>query len=1117
VHRRMLRTLSAVAMSVTLLVGLVGSAIAEDPGSSFTVVSLTPDGEPIQAAKSRSGRLAQTDPELLNRTDSTPVNVLVKLDYDAVASYAGDVDGLAATSPEITGRSLRANQAAVDAYLRFIERQEQTAKTAVERTVPGAVVGVSYQLAYGGFSMRLPANQVDSLLAIDGVTAVQLDRLEQPLTDASPEFIGAPQAWAQISDSTTAGEGVIVGVLDTGIWPEHPSFADNGISHPGGSYECQFGDGSDPALGDPFNCNNKLIGAYAFLNTYLVFGPPLLAEFCDEARTQCSARDSNGHGTHTAGTAAGSHVEEAVLLGVDRGPISGIAPGAHVIAYRVCLDAGCFQSDSVAAVNQAIADGVDVINFSISGGVNAFTDPVELAFLDAYAAGILVNASAGNSGPGRGTAHHAGPWTNTVGASTSNRHFLTELVLTGDDDASLALTGATVTAGVDPAAEVVLAQHVPGYGDPLCLTSLPDDSATGLVVACERGLIARVDKSLHVEPSGAVGMILYNLDPARGTGLNTDNHFIPSVHIDVADGVAFVDFMTANETVSASWTEGVASEVPGDVMAGFSSRGPVGDFLKPDVTAPGVQILAGNSPEPVGAGAGLSGQLFQAIQGTSMSSPHAAGVAALVKAAHPGWSPGQIKSALMTSSVQGVLKEDSLTPSTPFDRGAGSVRANRALNPTFLFDVQADDYYASAADPLGRLHLNLPSIYADPMPGGVVTQRTITNVTGTGQPVQITSQAPAGVTISVSPNNFAIGHGESRTLTITVSAPNLPDGDYFGQITVSPKKGGYLPAVLPVAFHKTDAPVTLDHACDPTTVERNVATSCEVSATNLAPVPAAVNLSVSGPTNRRIEVRNVSAPGVPSGNGFTWSGTLTPAFAPAIDAIEAGGQPFGYVPLSGFGVAPVAGMGDETIANFTVPEFLYGSEPYSRIGFTSNGYAVVGGGTAADVSFNPQTFPNPARPNNVLAPFWTDLDLSTGGAFRVATLSAAPNTWLVGDWEAAPTWESGGAVTNSFQVWILLGATEEITFTYGALGGPDSIGLTVGAENRDGTSGVNLGVMPAQGDRYQILTSPPEPGGSVTISYDAVSRHRGTHQLTASLTSNLFSGTAVKVVHITVE
>ncbi|MGH2386084.1 MAG: S8 family serine peptidase, partial [Candidatus Limnocylindria bacterium] len=567
-HQRGLRTITALLMSFGLLLSLFGTAIAIEPTSDFTATELSPEGEPIEAAKSQSGQIAQTDPALLERTDSTPVSVFVKLDYDAVASYAGGIEGLAPTSPEVTGKPLDENQAAVDAYLSYAEAVETEARDAIEAAVPQSTTLDSFQVVYGGVTAVVPANKIRDVLSVDGVVAIQEDSLEQPLTDATPDFIGATDAWSQISDPTTAGEGVIVGVLDTGIWPEHPSLVDNGIDHPGGVYGCEFGDGSDPLLGDPFTCNDKLIGAYAFVDTYMAVIGAIDGEFCNNDTGECSARDANGHGTHTSTTAAGSHVDEVDLLGFDRGPISGIAPGAHVIAYRVCLNQGCFQSDSVAAVEQAIEDGVDVLNFSISGGSSAYTDPVELAFLDAYAANILVNASAGNAGPGAGTANHAGPWTNTVGASTSDRHFLTTLGLTADGGAGLDVIGATVTDGVDAPADVILAQDVPGYDDPLCQEPLPADSAVGQVVACERGVIARVDKSRHVEPSGAVGMILYNLDPARGTGLNTDNHFIPSVHIDVADGEAFVAFMAANTGVKARWDEGTATEVPGDVMAG---------------------------------------------------------------------------------------------------------------------------------------------------------------------------------------------------------------------------------------------------------------------------------------------------------------------------------------------------------------------------------------------------------------------------------------------------------------------------------------------------------------------------------------------------------------------
>jgi hypothetical protein len=329
----------------------------------------------------------------------------------------------------------------------------------------GGQVVHRYTKVFNGVSMVLPSDNVGDVASAQGVKAVYLDELVQLDTDASPAFIGAPAAWAQLGGQESAGEGVIVGILDSGIWPEHPSVADpdpsgkpyapppvvpgaNGFAGGAPRNTCDFGDTAWNANDAPFACNNKLIGAYDFIDTYKAFVGLLPTEFD-------SARDDNGHGTHTLTTSAGNAGVAASMYGVDRGVVSGIAPRAHVIAYRVCGDAGCYNSDSIAAVEQAILDGVNVINFSISGGNNPFGDAVELAFLDAYDNGVFVAASAGNSGPTAETVAHRGPWVTTVAASTSDRHFLSTLTLTADNGDTLNLTGATVTPGVSTPLPVV--------------------------------------------------------------------------------------------------------------------------------------------------------------------------------------------------------------------------------------------------------------------------------------------------------------------------------------------------------------------------------------------------------------------------------------------------------------------------------------------------------------------------------------------------------------------------------------------------------------------------------------------------------------------------------------
>ncbi len=630
-RRRALRWLAlGSAMVLMAATGVIPAtaAAAPDPGR-FTGTPLTPSGDPITTAKSGSGQLARSDPDLVTSTDTSTTTVMVKLDYDAAASYAGGVDGLARPAHRHR-QELDEQDPAVAHYLGYAEQTNAQAASAIAATVPGASVTGNYPIAYGGLSVKLPANQAKALLSVPGVVAVQQNTLRQPDGAAAAQFaagpatdtasfIGADKVWPSLDGQDKAGSGVVVGVIDTGIWPEHPMLRDTGLPAPAHRpAACDFGDGTDPALGPAFTCNNKLIGAHTFLSAYLANDTNVsTADYCNLQTATCTARDSEGHGTHTATTAAGDRVDSAPLLGTDRGPISGIAPGAAVIAYRVCLTDGCYDEDSVAAVQQAILDGVNVINYSIGGGADPYADPVELAFLDAYQAGIAVSASAGNSGPGAGTSEHAAPWVLTVGASTSNRAFASTLTLTSSDGASYTKAGATITAGAS--GPVVRAEEVPGYlGGSLCTDPFPAGSVSGKVVVCRRGGNARVDKGYNALQGGAIGMILYN---PTTTDTETDNHWLPAIHLEGPndDLLAFLD---GHPTVTADWAPGAVQPTQGDVMAGFSSRGPVGDFLKPDITAPGVQVLAGNTPTPTGISTGPAGQLYQAIAGVDVVPAH---------------------------------------------------------------------------------------------------------------------------------------------------------------------------------------------------------------------------------------------------------------------------------------------------------------------------------------------------------------------------------------------------------------------------------------------------------------------------------------------------------------
>jgi hypothetical protein len=554
-------------------------------------------------------------------------------------------------------------------------------------------------------------------------------------------------------------------------------------------------------------------------------------------------------------------------------------------------------------------------------------------------------------------------------------------------------------------------------------------------------------------------------------------------------------------------------------MTTFSSRGPLADFIKPDVTAPGIQIVAGNSPQPASTtDSSVPGEDFQAIAGTSMSSPHAAGVSALVKAAHPDWTPGQIKSALMTSAVQDVVKEDGRTPADPFDMGAGSIRANRAVDTALTLDESVENYAASARDPLARVHLNIPSVNAPVMPGSVTTTRTATNVSGETLSFEVSTSSTGGE-IRVQPSAFSLGAGESQELRITVDGGSrLARTQYFGRITIHPD-GGHPDAVLPVAFAQGQGDVRLHHRCNRRNVHLGGGATCIASVNNLSGAVARATLDVEGPNPHDLEITDVSDPGTQAGNGFTASGRLSGAVPPPIEAITPGGTGLGYVSLGDLGAEPIPDMSDESIANFEVPPYLYGHQRYDEIGVTSNGYAIVGGGGATDVVFVPQDLPNPAPPNNVLAPFWTDLDPGSGGSMYLAEVTddASGISWIVAEWADVPTF--GTDDLQTFQIWIQTsGGVEANSFAYGRLtgAGDPSVGLTVGAENYDGTSGVSLGAVPQERDEYTIETGQPVPGGALTVTYRVIGHRAGEYDLVARMTSDLTLGTARRVHHISV-
>jgi hypothetical protein len=572
--------------------------------------------------------------------------------------------------------------------------------------------------------------------------------------------------------------------------------------------KCQAGAGFTAA-----HCNNKLVGAQFFNASFLSTGLSL------DPGDYVSPRDQDGHGDHTASTAAGNAGVPAVVNGQFIGSLSGMAPRARVAAYKVCwtyLDAteptgnrnACFTGDSVKAIDTAVADGVDVINYSISGAQTNFLDPVEVAFFNASSAGVFVAASAGNSGPAD-TVAHMSPWLTTVAASTHDR--LYSAVLTLGNGASYVgpslsrgLAGSplinAVAGAVAGRAAADVARCFPGTLDPA--------RVAGKVVVCDRGVNARVEKSQVVRDAGGVGMVLLNV-PGEATDLADDAHFVPSIHLGAS---AYSAIHAYAGTAGATASLGVAALTPGvvaPVMADFSSRGPNlanRSIMKPDISAPGVAIVAAYAYHPasqaehdaIANGSITPPGATEFLQGTSMSSPHVAGIAALMKQLHPGWSPAAIKSALMTSAGPIRLASGAIDTDR-WGYGAGHVNPNGAAGISLVYDAGSVDYLrflcgigalastsatCTTYGALAAADLNLPSI-ATEVVGKASVRRTVTNL-GSATATYRATASLAGYTATVVPPSLTLAPGERGAFELRLARGSAATGTWvFGDLAWS--------------------------------------------------------------------------------------------------------------------------------------------------------------------------------------------------------------------------------------------------------------------------------------------------------------------------------------------
>ncbi|EYU29361.1 hypothetical protein MIMGU_mgv1a026567mg [Erythranthe guttata] len=626
-----------------------------------------------------------------------------------------------------------------------------------------------YRNVFSGFAAKLSAAEVEAMRQKKGFVSARPERMLPLHTTHSPSFLGLSQNTG-LWENSNYGKGVIIGVLDTGITPEHPSFSDEGMPPPPARWKgkCQ--------LRVRGSCNNKLIGARYY------FGK--------------SPIDVDGHGTHTAGTAAGNFVGGAALFGNANGTAAGIAPHAHVAIYQACQPEGCPESAIAAAMDAAIDDGVDVLSMSLGGGFAPY--PNDVIAIGAYRAmqrGIVVSCSAGNEGPDSETLTNQAPWIMTVGASTTDRKILVTASLGNGEK----IHGETAKGFHSIKKKKLVHPRSNLTGTTYCDTDFGIDDVRGKIVMCDGGgAKSRTEKAEAVKSAGGAAIILVN-DELAGDTTMVGVYPLPAIQIGYTDGLKIQAYL--NSTSKPKATIAFKGTVLGDnrapVVAPFSSRGPniaSPGILKPDIIGPGFNILAAwpNSIFP--------NTTFYMISGTSMSCPHLSGVAALLKSAHPDWSPAVIKSAIMTTAdftnrAGNPIENDKMQPAELFAIGSGHVNPTQANDPGLVYDISPDDYIpylcgmnftdkevsvvvqrnvdCSDVNSIIDSQLNYPSfsIILGSTPQSYT--RTVTNVGKANASFDVEIVSPDGVIVRVEPERlwfWELGQKLSYNVTFTRSA-----------------------------------------------------------------------------------------------------------------------------------------------------------------------------------------------------------------------------------------------------------------------------------------------------------------------------------------------------------
>lgn len=1080
-------------MKKTILSTVIATALA---GSAFGALAISnqlsghsvEQRNAIEASFDKKNILANAI-----QADSDSVRVIVQLTDVPMAQFSA-VNPSVSSMAAHKGQKVNFKSNAAKEYQSFLEAQQQSVIQSIKSFDKSFKADMSYTAAFNGFAGIVSKSALDKLSSLSTVKAVYPDLVHHAQMDASLDLIGAVQTWEQFGGKESAGAGVKVAIIDSGIRPENPLFSGENFTAP----DAATLPTDDYCSEVPDFCNNKLIVARA---ADIVEGFSVVEEEYE------SPLGFNGHGTHVAGTAVGNYGVMAERDGAEA-EISGVAPAAYLMVYKGLYATPANPASSSGAssmllsmLEAALTDGADIVNNSWGGGAggnpngSVYEDVLEAM----HDAGVVTVFAAGNDGPGAGTIGCPGCSEDviTVANTTTGRLFANEVSVEGDT--TLGSIPALYSVG-NPAivfdspitAPVVYAGEVDAANVEGC-DAFAAGAFDGAIALISRGTCGFVTKIENAEAAGATAVLIHNVDgrgeaPILMGGLS-EAQTIPSLMLPATPGLALANLAETTEE-SLNVTIGsdivrVVSDSLADIMNESSSRGPNGDptFLKPNIAAPGTRIFSGESPDAPGH----EDQNFSFKNGTSMASPHVAGAAALLKQMHPDWTAQQIKSALVTSSIRDILKEDASTAADNFDMGAGRLDLPRATTVELTYsDLSLVD---------GNCYLNCEMSI------------TVTNTSDEEVTVDATAMFnDSAISATVTPQMATLAAGASAEIMVAVDVTTASTGSWsFGGINWADTDDTTTDYFIPVAIYpiSSDEPSLFDSDVSTQVAAEGELVVTEAFATN---TDVTGMISITGEIDHKYAINPSTISAVKNGNQepvsydadsgtVYWEGALnTASFSMNADTtIGDILEGFGldrYVPMASIGVAPLecSGSCDDASIEVSLPRTItYLGSEYTTMQISSNGFVSLGTSSGNITTPFAEVLPSLSEPNNIVAPYWTDFDLAGGGAGagNIYAVSLTTGHFVV-EWENAQIWNEDGTSFN-FQLWFEY-ETGNVNFVYGPMDSP-VYATVVGAENISGSVGTTYaaltsaglqGTLPVEGDEF-VLTA--NAGDEVTISY----------------------------------